>query len=185
MSVYRVSYRYANSLMQLAIEKKIYDKVAKDAELVFGALESSKELRTVLKSPVVKSTEKVKLIVAIFSKKVSEETEKFLEFVIEKGREDILFEIFKEFMNLRDKKEGIVRSKIVSAVELTEDVKKKITAKLEKQTEKTVHSNYVVNEKIIGGFIAEVGDTVYDSSIRHQLKLLRKKFSEEISISNN
>lgn len=185
MSVYRVSYRYANSLMQLAEEKKIYGKIVQDAELVFGALESSKELRVILKSPVIKSTEKTKLVSTIFAKKVSIETEKFLEFVIEKGREDILFEIFKEFINLRDKKEGILRTRIVSAVELTEPVKKKITTKLEKQTEKTVQANYVVNEKIIGGFIAEVGDKVYDASISHQLKLLRKKFSEEISISNN
>ena len=185
MNVYRVSYRYANSLMQLAEEKKIYSKIAKDAELVYNALESSKELRAVLKSPVVKSSEKTKLISSIFSQKIASETEKFLEFVVEKGREDILFEIFKEFMNLRDKKEGIIRSNIVSAVELTDTVKKKITTKLENQTKKTVESNYFVDEKIIGGFIAKVGDTVYDSSIKHQLSLLRKKFSEEISISNN
>lgn len=185
MSVYRVSYRYANSLMQLAVEKNIYDKVAKDAELIYNALDSSRELRVVLKSPVIKSTEKTKLISAIFAKNVSPETEKFLEFVIEKGREDILFEIFKEFMNLRDKREGIIRTKVVSAVDLNDEIKNKITSQLEQKTAKKVVSSYVVNEKIIGGFIAEVGDTVFDSSVRHQLQLLRKKFSEEISISNN
>lgn len=182
MSVYRVSYRYANSLMQLAEEKKIYSKVAQDAELIYSSLDSSKELRAVLKSPIIKSVEKKKVLSAIFEGKISKEAESFLLFVVEKGREDILYDIFKEFINLRNKKEGILRAKIVSAVQLDDSLKKKITSKLEKQTEKIVESSFFVDEKIVGGFVAELEDKVYDASVRHQLKLLRKKFTEEISI---
>ncbi|MBI3124184.1 MAG: ATP synthase F1 subunit delta [Ignavibacteriales bacterium] len=182
MSVYRISYRYANSLMQLAEEKKIYSKIAQDADLIYFSLEASKELRTVLKSPVIKSTAKKNILTKIYENKISKETESFLEFVVEKGREDILFDVFKEFINLRNKKEGILRAKVVSAVELNDSVKKKITSKLEKETEKIVQSKFVVDERIIGGFVAELEDTVYDASVRHQLKLLRKKFAEEISI---
>jgi len=185
MSVYRISYRYANSLMQLADEKKIYSSVAKDADLIFSAFESSKELRLVMKSPVIKSSEKKNVLSKIFENKISKETESFLEFVVEKGREDIFFDIFKEFINLRNKKEGILRARIVSAVELDDSLKKKITSKLEKETEKIVQSNFTVDSKIIGGFVAELEDKVYDASVRHQLNLLRKKFSEEISISTN
>lgn len=185
MSVYRVSYRYANSLMQLAEEKNLYSKIAKDAELIFSALSGSKELRTVLKSPIIKSAEKKNLLSQIFEKKISADSKNFLDFIVDKGREDIVFEIFKEFRNLRDKKEGILRAKIVSATELTAKLKEKVVKKLEQQTLKTVEPTYIIDENIIGGFIAEVNDTVYDASVRHQLKLLRKKFTEEISISNN
>jgi len=182
MSVFRVSYRYANSLMQLAEEKKIYSKIAQDAELVYSSFDSSKELRSVLKSPIIKSADKKKVLKAIFEGKISNETESFLLFVVEKGREDILHEIFKEFINLRNKKEGILRAKIVSAVQLDDSLKKKITSKLEKETEKIVQSSFFVDEKIVGGFVAELEDKVYDASVRHQLKLLRKKFAQEISI---
>lgn len=182
MSVYRISYRYANSLMQLAEEKKIYSKIAQDAELIYSSLGSSKELRTVLKSPVIKSTEKKKLLTAIYEGKISKEVESFLLFVVEKGREDILYEIFKEFINLRNKKEGILQANIISAVELDDSLKKKITSKLEKETEKIVQSSFLVDGKIIGGFIAQLEDKVYDASVSHQLKLLRKKFAQEISI---
>lgn len=182
MSVFRVSYRYANALMQLAEEKKIYSKIAQDAELIYSSLGSSKELRTVLKSPVIKSIEKQKLLTAIFEGKISKEVESFLLFVVEKGREDILYEIFKEFINLRNKKEGILQANITSAVELDDSLKKKITSKLEKETEKIVQSSFVVDGRIIGGFIAQLEDKVYDASVSHQLKLLRKKFAQEISI---
>ncbi|MBI4810857.1 MAG: F0F1 ATP synthase subunit delta, partial [Ignavibacteriales bacterium] len=35
------------------------------------------------------------------------------------------------------------------------------------------------------GFVVRIDDTVYDASVKHQLDLLRRKFSEEISLSNN
>ena len=56
---------------------------------------------------------------------------------------------------------------------------------LGKKTNKKVSANYNVDTNLIGGFIVRIEDTVYDASIKHQLNLLRKKFSEEINISNN
>lgn len=185
MSVYRVSYRYANSLMQLAEEKGILKKISDDADLIFNTLNASKELRTVLKSPVVKLNDKKNLLSKIFEGKVSGETLSFLSFVTEKNREDILFDIFKEFTALVDKKNGVVKAKVVSAVSLNDESQKKIVENLEKKTNKKVTANYGVDSNLIGGFIVRVEDTVYDASVRQQLNLLRKKFREEVIISNN
>ncbi|MCX7876009.1 MAG: ATP synthase F1 subunit delta [Melioribacteraceae bacterium] len=183
MSIYRVSYRYANSLMQLAEEKNIYSKVAKDADLIFNSLSQSKEVKAILKSPVVKSDLKKKLLNEIFSNKISNETQNFIDFVILKNREDILIEIFKEFLVLCDKKDGVLRAKVKTAVEVEDTIKNKIKEKLELKTQQKVFANYTIDKNLIGGFIVEIGDQVFDASIKHQLKLLRKKFSEEISIN--
>ncbi len=185
MSVYKVSYRYANSLYQFAEEKKVVEKVAADADLIFNTLSASKELRRVLKNPIIKPEDKKNLIKAVFEQKIDAETKGFVTFVIEKGREDILLEIFREYLNIHDKKVGILRAKITSAVDFNEATRKSILGSLEKKTNKQVVASYLVDPKIIGGFIAEIDDTVYDTSVRQQLKLLRKKFSEEINISNN
>lgn len=185
MSVYRISYRYANSLMQLAEEKKIFKKVTDDAELIFNTLNSSKELRSVLKSHVVKLNDKKSLLQKIFEKKISNETASFINFVVEKNREDILFDIFKEFIALADKKNGIVKAKVVSASDLNDQLKQKMIDDLSKKTNKKVSANYNVDTDLIGGFIVRIEDTVYDASVKHQLNLLRKKFSEEIILSNN
>ena len=185
MSVFRISYRYANSLMQLAEEKKIFKKITDDAELIYNTLYSSKELRSVLKSPIVKVNDKKSLLQKIFEKKISSETTNFIEFVIEKNREDILFDIFKEFIALADKKNGIVKAKVVSASDLNDQLKERIIDDLSKKTNKKVSANYKVDTNLIGGFIVRIEDTVYDASVKHQLNLLRKKFSEEVSLSNN
>lgn len=182
MSVYRISYRYANSFFQLAEEKKSLKNFADDVELIYNTLIQSKELRAILRNPVIKQKDKKNLLSKIFGSRIKKETSDFLEFIVAKGREDIITEIMKEFLNLRDEKEGIVRTNIVSSVELTDDVKKNITSTLEKRTSKKVKTDYSVDPNIIGGFIVKIKDTVYDASVKHQLELLRKKFSQEISI---
>jgi len=182
MSVFRVSYRYANSLMLLAEEKNIFQEVAKDADLIFNTINNSKELKVILKSPVIKTELKKKLLNEIFSNKISSETLSFIDFVIQKNREDILLEIFKEFLVLCDKKNKILRAKVKTAVELDESLKSKLTSKLESRTNQKVIANYLLDQRIIGGFVVEIDDQVYDASVKHQLAQLRKKFSEEISI---
>lgn len=182
MSVFRISYRYANSFFQIAEEKKSLKKFADDVELVLNTLVHSKELRAVLRNPVIKQIEKKKLIANIFGSKIQKATSEFLEFIIEKNREDILTEIMNEFLNLRDQKEGIIRTRITSSVELTDPVKKEFISKLEKRTGNKIKPEYELDQNIIGGFIVKIRDTVLDASVKHQLELLRKKFSEEISI---
>jgi len=185
MSVYRISYRYANSLMLLAEEKKIFKKITDDAELIFNTLNTSKEFRSVLKSPVIKSSDKKILLQKIFEKKISNETVSFLNFVVEKNREDILFDIFKEFLDLADRKNGVSKAKVSSAIELTDQLKQKVVDDFSKKTNKKISANYNIDKDLIGGFIVRIEDTVYDASVKHQLSLLRKKFSEEIILINN
>ncbi len=184
MSVYRISYRYANSLLQLAEEKGILKKVYEDAEMVFNTLSKSKELRTILKNPVLKQKEKKNLLKKIFEGKIGSDSLTFIDFVIDKNREDILFDIYKEFLNLRDIKEGIIRAGVKSAVELSDLLKQKIEQKLAVRTSKNVKADYVVDSSIIGGFIVQVSDNVIDASVKHQLELLRRKFSEEVDLAN-
>ncbi len=182
MSVFRISYRYANSFFQLAEEKKSLKKFAEDVELIHNTLIQSKELRAILRNPVIKQKDKKNLLSKIFESKIQKETSDFLEFLVSKGREEMITEIMKEFLNLRDDKEGIVKTNITSSVDLTDSVKKEIASKLEKKTNKKVKTEFGVDNNIIGGFIVQIKDTVYDASVKHQLELLRKKFSEEISI---
>ncbi|MBM4170630.1 MAG: ATP synthase F1 subunit delta [Ignavibacteria bacterium] len=185
MSVFKISYRYANSFFQIALEKKSLKKYAENINLIFNTLQKSKELRIVLKTPVIKQKDKKNILGKIFGKKIGSETLEFIEFIVDKNREDILFEIAKEFLVLCDQHEGIIRTKISSAIELKDTIKKQMVSKLEKETNKKVDPEFSIDGELIGGFIVKIEDKVMDASVKHQLKLLRKKFSEEFSFSNN
>lgn len=183
MSVYRVSYRYANSLFKLSIEKNIFDRVSKDIELVYHTFAESRELRALLKNPVIKPSQKNSILSEIFKDKVSSEIISFFSFVIDKNRENILYEILKEFLVICDSKNGILRANIKSASELSTEVRKKLTDTLESKTNKKVEASFSLDKNLIGGFTVKIEDTVYDASVKQQLQNLRKKFAEEVTIN--
>ena len=176
MNESKVSVRYANSLLSSAIEKGNLDKVAKDMELVYSAIKSSAELSRTLASPIVKAQLKSSILEEIFKKKISKETMDFLKFVVEKNREDLLESIVNKFLELRDQKLGLVNVNVKSAVELGEDQKKRLKEKFEKLLNKKVRFNFTIDPDVVGGFVAKVGDTVYDASLKNQLEILKKRF---------
>ncbi|OGU34573.1 MAG: ATP synthase F1 subunit delta [Ignavibacteria bacterium GWB2_35_6b] len=184
MSDFNISTRYANALLELSVEKKIFDKVSEDAEFIFNTFFSSKELRKILANPVIESAKKKSIIEEVFLNKISSETMSFILFVVNKGRENYIYSIMKRFMELRDKKLGYVNIEISSASELTEEQKKELTDKLKNYTGKQVRLKYKIDSSILGGFVARIGDTIMDASILQQLKSLREKFSEDYSLIN-
>ncbi len=176
MSDYKVSIRYASSLLETSLEKKSLDKVYADADLIYKTLKSSNDLKRLLSSPVVKAEAKAVILKEIFTNKVSPETINFLNFVIEKNRIDLLQSIIEKFFELRNEKLGLVEVQIKTAFEFTREQSEILKKNLEQLAGKKVVLNFVLDSKVIGGFIARVGDSVYDASIQHQLDLLKKKF---------
>ena len=173
---HKVSLRYAHSLLDSSIEKKNLDPVIKDMEFVFSTLDREKELTSIIKSPVVKPQIKSSILNDIFLSKISEDSLKFLQFVVDKKREDVLINIVKKFLELKDEYLGILNVEVTSPYDFNEDQKEQIKKNLESSFNKIIRLNFVIDEELIGGFIAKVADTMYDASVKHQLELLRKQF---------
>ncbi|PIE59630.1 MAG: F0F1 ATP synthase subunit delta [Desulfobulbus propionicus] len=98
----------------------------------------------------------------------------FLNLLIEKKRADILPEIADALQAMVDADQHISHGTVVSAVELGDDTKEKIQDTLEKITGNKVILQTEVDQSIIGGIIAKVGDLVLDGSIRTQLNGLKE-----------
>jgi F-type H+-transporting ATPase subunit delta len=173
---YKVSLRYATSLLDSAIEKNNLEPVANDMELVFNTLEGNKGLTIMLKSPVIKPQIKSSILSDIFKTRITEESLSFLFFLIDKKREDLLVIIAKKFLELKDEYLGIVNIEITSAFDFNEDQKEQIKKKFEDNLKKIIRLNFITDNNLIGGFVARAADTMYDASIKHQLELLRKQF---------
>lgn len=176
MAETKISSRYASSFLGLGIEKNILEKTALDMELMLNAFESSRELRRVIESPVIKPELKESILREIFSAKVDSETMNFFSFIISKRRESLLPSIAKRFLELKDEHFGIIRASIVSAFELSADQKNQLKSRFESSLGKIVILSYRVDNNLLGGFVARVGDTIYDASVKHQLNLLKKHF---------
>ncbi|HTY37578.1 MAG TPA: ATP synthase F1 subunit delta [Bacteroidota bacterium] len=180
MSAYRVARRYAEAALELAEDQKKGERLAGDLEIVLTAMKESRDFRTFLKSPVVPKEKKRAVIAAAFKSRVSAFTFGFLNLILDKGREEVLGDIIQEFFRLRDERLGIVTLEVRAATELSKNQQQKILKRFEEITQKKVRVAFSIDKELKGGFIARVGDTVYDGSVHRQLQLLRERFAEGV-----
>ncbi len=178
MSNLRVANRYASALMALTNEQKKPDTVASDLQIVKNAIDGSRELRAVLASPIVPKEKKQAILRDVLKKKVGETVLGFVNEIVEKGREDVLGEILKQYFVRRDEQLGIVRVSVTTSVDFSAKQEKDLQKQLEVMTKKKVEITFSIDRSIKGGFVARVGDTVLDGSIKRQLEILHQKLKQ-------
>lgn len=179
MSEFSVSSRYASALMHLAEENNSVDSVSRDMELLFNTIDSSKELKSVLKSPIIKDQQKLDILKEIFSEKISDVSFNFIKFVVDKNRDDMLHSIVKNYLKIRDKKLGLINVVVTSAVNFSEEQILKLKTKIEEITRKKASLSFNIDKSVIGGFLVKIDDTIFDASVKRQLEILRHKFLTE------
>jgi F-type H+-transporting ATPase subunit delta len=174
----RLAGRYAKSLIDLAIEKGQLDAVYKDMLLLNDFCKNSRELVAVLKSPIIKSEKKEKILDAITKDKISLITATFNKLLVQKSREFYLPEIITAFIQQFKDHKGIYIVKLTTAMPVSEELKNAIVNKIKTDTKmKQVELQTEVKEDIIGGFILEVGDRMVDSSVAYDLNNVKKQFA--------
>ncbi len=178
MSNLRVATRYASALMELTNEQKKSDAIAEDLLIVKNAIDSSRELRNVLASPIVAKDKKQAIIRDIFKKKIGEVVLGYIQEIVIKGRENVLSEILAQYFVLRDEQMGIVRVSVKTSVEFSAKQENDLVKQLEAMTKKKVEIAFSLDKTIKGGFVARVGDTVLDGSIKRQLEILKIKLKQ-------
>jgi F-type H+-transporting ATPase subunit delta len=182
MSNLRTANRYAEALMTTAEELHLLKEVSDDLNVIKRSIDESHEFQRFLKSPVIKKEKKQQVFEASFGKSVQPLTLKFLSFLAEKAREDILLNIIEAFGRLQDEALGIVNVHVKAASELSAQQTVQLEQRFEAYSKKKVRIDVSLDSKLIGGFIARIGDTMFDGSVKRQLELLRKRFAEEITI---
>jgi len=77
MSELTVATRYAKSIIDLAQEKNALEEIRKDMGLFSETVKANHELQAVLANPIVGHGRKIKILEAIFGKKISPITDAF------------------------------------------------------------------------------------------------------------
>ncbi|MCR9289017.1 MAG: ATP synthase F1 subunit delta [Bacteroidetes bacterium] len=184
MSAIRIANRYAKSLIDLAQETGKLERILEDINSFEGVLES-RDFYLMLKSPIIKSDKKGQIFKALFEGKFDEMTMAFLEILLRKGRESILPEIAKEFLTQYKIIKHISNVKLITATELGKDtveaIRKELVASV--STDDNVVIETEVDPELIGGFVLEYDDKLYDASVKHKLDLLSKNFKDNLYIS--
>ena len=93
----RLAGRYAKSLLDLAVEQNQLDTVYADVKLLRAIIKGNPDFVSVLRSPVINSDKKEKIIQSIINGRVGNLISLFIQLLIRKTRESNLPEIITAF----------------------------------------------------------------------------------------
>ncbi|WP_367391409.1 ATP synthase F1 subunit delta [Lewinella sp. LCG006] len=175
MSVQRIAGRYAKSLLDLAREQNKLDRVLEDVKS-FQAASKNRDFYLLLKSPIVNARKKLSILDALFKDKYDEMTMAFLRILVNKGREPYLPEVAEEFITQYKKIKHISTVKVTTAKPMTAAAMEALKAKLtvSDATAQSVEIETAVNPELIGGFILELDDKIYDASVAQKLEEVKR-----------
>lgn len=173
----KAAIRYAQALLDLAIEQGNLDSVAGDMKYFSEVCAENREFELMLASPIVRSDKKVEVIKEIFGQFEKVST-LFIELIAKNGREAILPLIASSFEDLLKAHKGIVPISITTAVKLDDSVKKSILAKVQAHVKGTLEVTEHIDSSLIGGFVVRMGDQQIDASVASQLMDLKQRLTK-------
>ncbi|HRS53733.1 MAG TPA: ATP synthase F1 subunit delta [Bacteroidales bacterium] len=179
MKYENISIRYAKALFNLAQELNLVQIVADDMRIiqyVFGF----KELNQTINNPIIKQSKKISIVKALLKDKINEISLKYLILVIRRKRENLIYDIANQYINIYREKMGIKLAKFRSAIDINENIKLQVIQVLKNIFASDIELVTIVEPKLIGGFVLSIDGKRYDASIRNKLNRLSKEFKINI-----
>jgi F-type H+-transporting ATPase subunit delta len=138
-----------------------------------------KSIRTLLVAPLFSEDERKKTLAFISEKlKTSEKVGKFLAYLsAEKamgGLPEIVAAISALYLEMKKRARAIVTSPVAISPQFEDQLKQS----LKQVTGRDIDMEFIHDPALLGGVRIRIGSTMYDSSIKGQLRLLRDKFIE-------
>lgn len=180
----KVAHRYAKSLLGLAMERNMQDRIFEDMKLIAGSCKNSPDLALVFRSPIINTDKKDAIIKAVFGGKIDAVTAAFLDIITRKRREFYLEQIAAEFISIYKTSKGISTAYITTAAPLDDKLRADILALMKRNSGRQVELIENVKTELIGGFVLRYGDEQVDASVLRKLKSLRKDFKANLYVKD-
>jgi F-type H+-transporting ATPase subunit delta len=170
----KISVRYSRAIFQLALEKKILDKVYQDMIFISEICKFA-ETKGFLGSPIIVPSKKEAIFHKMLGGNVEEITLSLIDLIVKNGRESFIPAIARVFIHETKKFKGITESVLTTAVKVDDKVKKQITDLISEGFKTKVELKETIDPEIIGGFILQIDDNYIDASIRNKLHKIKKE----------
>ena len=184
MSVVTIASRYAKSLLELAQEQGKLEVVKEDIA-TFNNVLKDKDFQLLVKSPIIQAEKKRAIFKSIFDGKVDELSSAFFDIIIRKGRESVLGDIAKSFQEQYRSSQNITRAKVTTASSMSSRQLDRIKSSLgDLDIKGTVELETAEDPNLIGGFVLEIEDRLYDASVKNKLAELKKEILDNTLIKS-
>jgi len=165
---------YANGIFELARAEGELERVESELFTVAQALDDSPELRSTLTDPQLPLEKKQALIDDLIGGRASSLSVDLVQLIVSQGRASELSDIARAVVEAAAASRNKAVAEVRSAVPLDEETIERLAVALGRATGKSVEVKVVVDESVIGGIVARVGDIVIDGSLARRVDSLRQ-----------
>lgn len=180
----QVADRYAGALLDVAIAHGQTEAV-KPALDSFGAtISESSELRQFLANPAVPKEKRVAVMETLLDRigapaDARTMLRNFVRVVVDHRRGALLPQIAESYTQKMHERLGIAVAQVSSAAELNERERLELERAFARVTNMKIEARYAVESGLVGGAVVRIGSTIYDGSVKEQLKRMEEKLAGE------
>jgi F-type H+-transporting ATPase subunit delta len=166
---------YAKGLFEIANAEGTLDEVEDELFRFARSYESSEELRNALTDELVPASRRQSIVEDLLGAKASPTTVQLVSMIVGSGRGRDLPAIVDRLVQRAAETKDAALAEVRTAVPLTEDQQDRLRAALANATGRNVTVKVVVDQAVLGGVVATIGDTVIDGTVRTHLDQLKSR----------
>ncbi|RJQ33156.1 MAG: ATP synthase F1 subunit delta [Actinobacteria bacterium] len=163
---------YAKALLDIAKAEGKLAEIKNDLFQVSQLFKQQSDLWSFLNDNQMPADKKSKALKEILGDNVQDLTLNQLDFLIDQGKQKLIFDFVEKFNQLVEIEENKVTAEVTTAVPIEAAEQEKIRAKLKKETGKEIELRLIVDKDIVAGLVIKIGDRVVDASVRNRLAQL-------------
>jgi F-type H+-transporting ATPase subunit delta len=164
---------YAAALFEVARAEGSLGRVEEQLFAFSQAFQSSDELRSTLIDRQIPSARRLSIVEDVLGDRADPTVVALVSFVVHAGRARELPEIVGRLVAKAAEARGREVAEVRSAMPLDDSQRERLAEALGKVTGKRVDVRVIVDPSVMGGIVAQIGDTVIDGSVRHRLEQLK------------
>jgi len=169
----QIAKKYSKALLG-RVEITRIPSVIEELKAFSQLIDTNRKLKLLFSGQIFSEDEKEKALGAILpSLKFLSHTEKFLKLIVVQGHLAAIKEVIAATVNAYNERQKKATAVVISSVPLDKNYSERLKNVLKAMTQREIEIESQVDKSLLGGFIVKVGSSIYDSSLKGQLRLLR------------
>jgi len=173
-----VAERYARALFMITEKRGETPQALEDMKSLWTVLQPGTPVARLVATPMVRLSDKRAAVQKVLEGRALRSVAVFVDLLLKKKRLGEMSTIVTQFEALVEKKQGIQRAQVVSAVPLSEDERRRVHAEIEKMTGKKIRLTTDVDARLVGGALVRIGDRVIDRTVKSLLEAIEQRLLE-------